>query len=153
VATSNIVFADGSLLLVGDNLYTTADDSLGNSLNGGTGDDQLVGLGGDDTLSGGAGNDQLSGGAGTDLAVFGSTTGYVIRAAGDIWTVEDVDAGNGDDGSDTADYSAASAAMAASLATGTASGNDIGQDSLSGFEGVLGGAGDDTLEGGSGSDS
>jgi len=57
VTTSNVTFAGGGVLLVGDGLYGAVYDNLGNTLTGGSGDDQLVGLGGDDTLVGGLGWD------------------------------------------------------------------------------------------------
>lgn len=56
-ATSNIVFADGSRLLVGDNSTGTANDDGANTLIGGDGDDQFVGLAGADSMVGNGGND------------------------------------------------------------------------------------------------
>ncbi|MFM9969956.1 MAG: hypothetical protein ACKVQK_16315, partial [Burkholderiales bacterium] len=57
VTTSNITFANGSLLLVGDNSLAGGLDHDDNTLTGGSLRDYLNGLGGDDTLSGGAGAD------------------------------------------------------------------------------------------------
>lgn len=71
--TASLSFADGSLLLVGDNSATGAGDQQGNSLNiardfaGAVDrDNQLIGLGGNDRLTGGTGDDRLLGGAGHD---------------------------------------------------------------------------------------
>lgn len=72
LTSGNVQFADGSVLKVGDNKPTMFKDGAGNKLTGGTGDDQLVGLGGNDTLIGGAGNDYLDGGEGNDRLVGGA---------------------------------------------------------------------------------
>src|SRR5438067_9514131 len=58
LATSNVTFANGSLLLFGDNAATRA-DSGSNALTGGAGADLLSGFGGNDTLAGGAGDDRF----------------------------------------------------------------------------------------------
>ena len=72
VTTSNITFADGSVLLVGDNLYGTGNDNAGNTLVGGSGDDQLIGLGGNDSLAGGAGTDVFVDSYGNNTLVGGT---------------------------------------------------------------------------------
>jgi serralysin len=118
-----------------------ADSMLGNA-----GDNMLAGNAGADTLDGGAGNDSLDGGAGDDRLI-------------------------GGDGTDIIDYRLVSGAISFNLAAGTASGSDIGTDTLLGVEGAAGGqgaddffgdarnnlffgnAGADTLNGGAGSDS
>ena len=51
LTTTNIKFADGSLLLIGDNTTNTSNDSNANTLIGGSGRDQLIGLGGNDYLA------------------------------------------------------------------------------------------------------
>jgi hypothetical protein len=66
LTTSNILFSNGSQLIIGDNNTDTANDNLSNTLNGGAGADQLLGLGGNDQLNGGDGNDLLNGGDGND---------------------------------------------------------------------------------------
>src|SRR3954466_10247561 len=58
LAGSNVTFADGSLLLFGDNGATRA-DAGNNALTGGAGADLLSGFGGNDTLGGGAGDDRF----------------------------------------------------------------------------------------------
>jgi Ca2+-binding RTX toxin-like protein len=57
LTSASITFADGSLLVVGDETAGTASDDLPNSLDGGSRGDLLVGLGGADTMAGGAGDD------------------------------------------------------------------------------------------------
>ena len=54
---------------------------------------------------------------------------------------------NGGAGTDTANYSSATQAISVDLAAGTASGLDIGNDTLSGIENVVGGSGNDSLLG------
>ncbi|MCA3301059.1 MAG: M10 family metallopeptidase C-terminal domain-containing protein [Roseomonas sp.] len=118
-----------------------SDSIIGNATN-----NLLMGNAGADTLDGGASNDSLVGGAGDDRLIGGA-------------------------GLDITDYSQAIGAISVNLAAGTASGSDIGTDTLLGVEGAAGGpgadsfigdtgdnllsgiAGSDTLIGGAGSDS
>ncbi len=76
LATSNITFANGSALLIGDNSVGTANDDLANTLTGTSGNDLLQGLGGADTLSGGLGND-----------TYVVSTGDVVSDSGGIDTI------------------------------------------------------------------
>lgn len=94
---------------------------------GGAGADTITGSGGNDTIDGGAGNDYLVGGGGND----------VIR---------------GGTGVDTVSYRDAVQAVTVNLASGTASGSEIGTDTLQGIEKVIGGAGADTITGSNGDD-
>jgi D-alanyl-D-alanine carboxypeptidase len=73
VTTSNIKFADGSVLVVGDNKVGTSSDAAANKIDilkdyaGALAkDNQLIGLGGNDRLSGGLGDDRIVGGEGAD---------------------------------------------------------------------------------------
>jgi Ca2+-binding RTX toxin-like protein len=86
---TNVVFANGSKLLIGDNTVNVGNsgsgvfDDAGNSLTGTGGADRLMGLGGNDTLNGGAGNDNiiLGNGAfafGSDSVDGGAGTGDAI---------------------------------------------------------------------------
>jgi hypothetical protein len=94
ITTTNITFDDGSLLIVGDNTTSTANDDAANSLAGGTGADLLFGLGGADILSGGAGSDILRGGADSDILTGGAGADslyggldndrYVVGSASDV---------------------------------------------------------------------
>ncbi len=93
------------------------------TLNGGAGDDYLAGGLGDDDLNGGDGNDAISGGAGTNRL-------------------------NGGAGFDFVDYRDSIAAVRVSLAITTAqTTGGGGTDTLSGFEGILGGSANDVLIG------
>jgi Ca2+-binding RTX toxin-like protein len=72
------------------------------TLNGGTGDDTLSGGAGDDLLTGGAGNDILWGGTGADIAVYSGQAadyGFGVDSQGNL-TVTDLNAADGDDGTD-----------------------------------------------------
>jgi len=86
--------------------------------------DWLEGTDGADTLNGRGGNDTLEGGGGNDL----------------------IQGGLGDDFVSYAELTAASQAVSVNLATGRAIGA-AGQDTLSGIEHVLTGAGNDSLTG------
>ncbi len=59
LTTTNVVFANGSLLLVGDNSTGTTGDALQNTLNGSSKDDLFLGLAGNDIINAGAGNDRI----------------------------------------------------------------------------------------------
>jgi serralysin len=164
MATStNITFADGSMLLVGDNTTGTASDNAANTLIGGAGSDQLIGLGGADSLVGGGGNDvfpvfgdtsgawgndTIKGGAGVDIISFVDTAGAGVNvnlAAGA--------AVNGKSGTETLTLTGIEVVDGSRRAdTLTGSG---GNDTLIGGAGndtVNGGAGNDVLTGGAGTD-
>ena len=107
------------------------------TLAGGDFADRLNGLGGDDRLFGNGGDDIVNGGTGDDLLVGGDGAGN-DRYAGGL-------------GIDTVSYKSASQAVIVNLGVGTASGAQIGSDSLSGIENAVGGSGDDTITGNAGS--
>lgn len=68
----------------------------------GTGADRITGSGLDDRVAGDAGDDTADGGAGTDRAVYaGVAAGYDWSWVDDIFIVTDVDASDGDEGTDT----------------------------------------------------
>ncbi|MEO9337694.1 cadherin-like domain-containing protein [Mesorhizobium sp. SB112] len=136
-----------------DTLSGTAADE---TLIGNAGNDVLAGLGGDDTLVGGEGCDSLDGGTGDDLLQGGQGDDILRDGAG----CDVVEAGAGNDtlvaaadseddvydggtGCDTLDYSAASLDIVIDLAAGTATGQDIGSDTVRNFESIVGGSGDD----------
>ncbi|MEQ9693848.1 calcium-binding protein, partial [Shimia sp. SDUM112013] len=104
-----------------DLIYSYPDD---NRVDGGAGNDTILGQGGNDTLLGGDGNDSLLGGAGTDQLVGGSGNDTLI---------------GGDDDRDLRD-----------LAFG-GEGNDLIEGGYGNDE-LRGDAGDDTIEGGFGAD-
>jgi len=81
----NIVFANGSRLLVGDLLTATTGDAGDNVLLGSEQADCLLGLDGNDSLTGGSGNDWLDGGTGADTLIGGGGNDtYWVNEAGDV---------------------------------------------------------------------
>jgi len=117
----------------------TISGSGGNeTLSGGAGDDRIDGHAGNDALHGGSGNDIIADGAGEDT-VSGGSGNDIIHASAD----GDDDVYDGGDGCDTLDYSSSQAGITVDFTNGTASGCDIGDDTFSGFETVVGGSGDD----------
>ncbi|ALM52970.1 calcium-binding protein [Halomonas huangheensis] len=124
---------------------------------GGDGADSVHGDGGDDTLTGGAGDDKLYDGAGRDQVFGGMGSDRVVAALDADDDVYDGGGGN----SDTLDYSHATKGLVVNLVSGVVSGVEIGDDSITGFEKVLGGREADhfilggeaaTLAGGAGDD-
>jgi Ca2+-binding RTX toxin-like protein len=104
-------------------------DSITNieNIKGSKNDDTLIGSSGDNTLDGGAGRDTLSGGDGDDFL-------------------------QGGDGIDIADYSDATEDLTVNIADGDNKfiSTSQGSDSFRNIEGVIGGSGNDTLEGSTG---
>ncbi len=134
---------DGHDRLAGDDGNDLLDGEAGNdNLDGGDGNDSLFGRAGTDSLAGGLGNDFLSGGSDRDT-VKGDTGDDTV--AGDADRADD--SYDGGAGIDTLDYSALEEAVEVSLATGSATGTEIGTDSISNFETVHVGAGDDIVTG------
>ncbi len=138
----------------GDDEVTGSDD-----------DETLIGNGGDDVISGGDGADTLYGGAGNDVIADGAGADCVLAGTGDDIVQAAADGTNdiydGEAGSDTLDYSQSAQGVLVDLDTGAATGFDIGQDVISGFEKVVGSTGNDQinvgttamiLEGGGGAD-
>ncbi|TXR46287.1 calcium-binding protein, partial [Phyllobacterium endophyticum] len=134
-------------------------------IDGGTASESIFGNAGDDVISGGSGNDTLSGGAGNDVIADGEGADCVLAGTGDDVVLAAADGSNdtycGEDGIDTLDYSQSAQGVLVNLRTGAATGFDIGHDSISGFEEVVGGTGNDrmivgttavVLEGGGGAD-
>jgi Ca2+-binding RTX toxin-like protein len=124
------------------------------TISGGAGNDDLRGEAGNDTLSGGDGNDSLDGGLGNDSLNGGAGNDSLSSADGDDVLIGGAgnDVLNGGAGIDRADYSAATGTVTVNLSTGTASGTQIGTDSLAAIEQVIGGAGNDSLTGGGGNE-
>jgi len=116
---------------------------------GEAGDDVIFGEDGDDFIDGGAGNDILYGGAGNDIIHDGAGRDAVFGGAGNDRVVAALDAEDdlydGGEGWDTLDYSAATQALTIDLVNATATGVEIGTDTITGFETILAGAGDDHI--------
>ncbi|NWG22922.1 MAG: FecR domain-containing protein [Pseudorhodoplanes sp.] len=108
----------------------------------GDGHDTIIGTAGNDDIYAGGGNDVIYAGAGND-EVFGEG-GNDILIAGEG---EGNDVYDGGDGIDTVVFSSTSQGIVVNLATGTASGVEIGSDTLFDIENVTGGAGADHITG------
>jgi Ca2+-binding RTX toxin-like protein len=111
-------------------------------IHGNGGDDTIDAGGGADVVSGGTGDDQLSDGSGADI-VSGDTGNDTVTAAMDM-TGDTYDGGAG---LDTLDYSAALMDVVIDLVAASASGAEIGSDSVTNFEVIKSGDGDDEING------
>ena len=89
LTSSNFIFADGTTVIIGDNIAATTFDDLANTLIGTVRNELLIGLGGDDTLRGEGGNDYLLGGSGDDTADYAasSTESTIINNGDGSYTV------------------------------------------------------------------
>jgi Ca2+-binding RTX toxin-like protein len=138
----------GTTLTNIDGIFTDDGDD---TVTGSSGDDTISGGGGDDTISGGAGNDLLGGGEGNDVLTPGSGFDVVSGGLGNDTVVAggstDDDYLDGGEDIDTLDYAATTSGVDVDLAAGTAEGTEIGTDSVTGFENIVGGAGNDTIAG------
>ncbi|MCC0027059.1 MAG: DUF4214 domain-containing protein [Brucellaceae bacterium] len=80
----------------------TAGDGGPVALDGGPGNDSLTGGREPDVLTGGPGDDSIEGGEGIDFAFYaGQSTDFRVTPAGDNFVIEDLQAGDGDLGTDT----------------------------------------------------
>ncbi|MEZ5756419.1 MAG: Hint domain-containing protein [Paracoccaceae bacterium] len=110
------------------------------SLDGGAGNDRLDGGNDADTLYGGGGADLLSGGAGNDSVDGGTGDDTLSGGAG-------ADTLHGSTGLDIVDYSGNTAAISINLQNWTVSGGEADGDFLTGIDGVIGSAFNDTIIG------
>ncbi|NVO29519.1 hypothetical protein HJ526_19030 [Donghicola sp. C2-DW-16] len=118
---------DALLLEGGD--YKVIGNDLANQITGNSGDNLMRGNGGNDTLTGGLGNDSLYGGNGDDV----------------ILLDEGFDVLSGGNGTDT--ILIGDAAGTVDLAVTTEQWTRYNRDTITGFENVQGGAGDDKIYG------
>ena len=146
----------------------------GNDLGGFDGNDFIDGAAGNDSLDGGRGNDSIDGGAGNDTIQGGDGNDTIEGGAGNdtvraFWGDDLVIAGEGDDSYeaggtrdfDTISFAGTTLGVTVDFETRLASGAETGNDTINGFEAVIGGAGadviragftSDLLEGGAGND-
>jgi Ca2+-binding RTX toxin-like protein len=124
----------------GDDTIVGSDTS--DKLSGHSGNDSISGQGGEDIVEGGDGCDTLSGGEGKDQVYAGAGNDTVI---GDLDGANDIY--DGGVGADTIDYSPATASISFDLAAGTATGVEVGEDTISNFEVFVGGKEDDHFKG------
>ena len=140
-----------------DDISSGAGDDF---VDGGAGDDTIDAGDGDDTVIGGEGNDDISGGAGDDYLYAGEGDDVVNGGSGDDYIDAGTGAGNdiynGDAGNDTIEFDSTSDGVDVDLEAGTAtdradtqtsSDDNIDNDTITGIENVIGGAGDDIIRG------
>jgi Ca2+-binding RTX toxin-like protein len=115
-----------------------------------SGFESLIGSGGSDTLIGSANVDSIDGGDNADSLSGGAGNDYLAGAQGD----DTIDGGAGADTllgglglGDMLSYASATGDIVVNLQAQTISGGDAAGDSISGFEGVTGGSGNDLLTG------
>ncbi len=103
----------------------------------GSGDDTLIGDAGTNRLEGGAGSDSVEGGFGADVIV------ATADGVGDHYD------GGGGNSRDTISFEGVAGDITVELGrpNSSASGGGLGNDTLEGFENVIGGQGDDSLTG------
>jgi len=147
VTTTNIVFADGSRLWVGNNdTVTGATDDAGVTIGGGvlaSGANQIIGGAGVDNITGGTGADKIIGNGGADVITGGAGANTISGGAGDdVVTATALSIGNdvvrGGADNDTIDYH---------LSTG----DNLLIGNL-GVDSIISGAGNDTIISGAGAD-
>ena len=120
----------GAILLTGTG-QQLMDQFGGMTFLGEIGNDIWLGSNSNDVAAGGQGNDQLSGSGGNDT--------IEGNAGADIL--------DGGDGTDTLYYGSSALAVNVDLSTNTVSGGDAQGDTISNFENVYGGAGNDVING------
>lgn len=144
--------ADGDILHGGDGNDALNGDAGNDVLEGDGGHDSLFGGEGDDILLGQSGTDSLNGGTGNDFLSGGGDQDTLKGDEGNDTVAGDADRADdtydGGTGIDTLDYSALAEAVEVNLASGSASGIEIGTDTISNFEIVRAGASDDSVTGG-----
>jgi Ca2+-binding RTX toxin-like protein len=118
-------------------------------LRGGEGDDIASGGAGDDLVEGGGGADTLEGGEGQDVLHDGTGEDHVFGGEGDDTAIAALDAVtdffSGGEGIDTLDYSATTEAVTFNFIAETAEGVEVGNDTITEFEAVIGGDAGDTF--------
>ncbi len=136
-----------------------------NQLWGNPGNDTLAGAGGDDYLDGQWGDDTIDGGAGIDTVGFnGNRAGFTLTQTVGGWTITDINAADGDMGTDTLTNIEFLQFADGRESFPTGNNGTAGDDWLQGSEAadllqglggndlLNGGLGNDTLEGGNGND-
>ncbi|QUS34972.1 Hint domain-containing protein [Falsirhodobacter algicola] len=148
LTTGQFTFPSVVYLTEADDSYTGTDEADliygGATSTTGGGNDTIFAGGGADDVYGGVGNDVIYGGAGADSLVGGAGNDTLGGGEGNDTLI-------GGAGVDVVDYSDANAAINFTVGTTTfTAGTNLGTDSLSGIEGVIGSAFGDTLTGSSG---
>lgn len=175
ITHSNVSFANGSELLVGDDTTNTTADNNDNSIVGTANNDQIYGMGGSDIIDGDSGNDIIYGGANVsdsaDAAdhINGGQGADIIYANGGNDTVTGSSGASNDVvytgvGNDTVNYSASSDPVilygnAGSDTLTGSTGDDVvyggnsSSDASDAADSINGGAGADIIYANGGADS
>ena len=144
---NDVITGTATTVLIGSGL---GDDTI----TGSDGDTTIYAGGGNDTVNAGAGNAIIFGGYGADTLNGDAGDDFISAGPGLFWDTLD-----GGDGFDTLDMSDASVAVKVNLSAGYSLGRGV--DTISNFERVVTGSGNDvviassgneTLEGGAGND-
>ena len=117
--------------IVVDNIIIRGDGD--DSIVGTAGNDDIYAGGGDDTIYAAAGNDDVFGEDGDDILIAGEGAGN--------------DNYDGGEGSDWITFTSTSQGVVVDLEAGTATGAEIGSDTLVDIENVTGGTGNDSITG------
>ena len=124
-----------------------------NVITGSSGENVLDGGGGNDTINAGSGNDTIDGGSGNDTIYGGSGSDTINAGDGDDWVSGgfQIDFMDGGAGIDTVDYTYSSGDLTVDLVNGIAYGTASGPggETVTNFENVTMGAGDDIVIGNS----
>lgn len=135
---------DGNDVILGGFDNDWINGGAGNDImRGGEGSDKLIGAGGSDSIFGGGGSDLLVGGGGNDDLSGGDNNDVVRGGAG-------ADSMTGGAGNDMLTYASDTAGVTVNLTNNTASGGEADGDTISAFENVTGGSGNDVLIGDAG---
>ncbi|WP_375459324.1 calcium-binding protein, partial [uncultured Enterovirga sp.] len=132
-------------------------DGWRNTVRGLGGSDTINGLGGNDLVEAGSGNDVVDGGSGDDDITGGSGADTLNGGDGDDEFIAEAGDGNdaidgGTGAYDRLTFSGIASAIQVDLGAGTATGADIGSDTVTRVEVVSGGSGNDSLTGSAGDD-
>lgn len=120
--------------------YISIENAVGSGL-----DDNIAGSSENNLLYGGGGNDQIAGGGGSDV-MYGGDGDDVMRNTGTGRNVYYGGSADADSGIDAVSYEGLSTAVTVSLASGGTNGNGS-TEQFFGIENLIGGAGNDRLEG------
>jgi len=132
--TDTVTYGGTAAVVLPDNIENVTLTGTANvAASGNNLDNTLIGNAGNNLLNAGAGNDIVDGGDGDDTIIGGSGAGDDLYIGGS--------------GVDTVVYSSATLGIVVDLQAGTATGAEIGNDTLVSIENILGGSGNDNVRG------
>ena len=141
------VISGVTLLQAGNDLFDGTAAVLQGLVDGGEGDDELIGGAAGDTLQGAADDDVLSGNGGNDRLIGGDGNDVLSGGAGDDVLIggTGLDVLDGGDGIDTVTFASATAGVVVDLTTSLLIDGEPSEDVYRSIEVVTGSAFDDTL--------